>query len=60
MKKQSDRVVTERRDDQLLLEFQCGSHDSMSEFSEVVFVAMADLFDQAMGTKAFEQVRRLR
>ena len=44
----------------MLLKFQCGSEDTTPEFGEVVFVAVADFFDQAMGTQAFEQVGRLR
>ena len=44
----------------MLFEFQCGSQDASAEFGEVVFVAVADFFDQAMGTQAFEQVGRLR
>ena len=44
----------------MLFEFQCGSQDASAEFGEVVFVAVADFFNQTMGTKAFEQVGRLR
>jgi hypothetical protein len=36
---------------------QCRGHDTAPELGEILFVAMTGLFDQAVGTQAFQPVR---